>query len=64
MKYVGYAFIGFLVFWIVEFLSINVGSANGSGSGEIGLVVSAISILCAIVVICTIIIVDNIKDKK
>lgn len=64
MKYVSYIFIGFLVFWIVEFLSINVGGAIGSGPGEIGLVVSAISILCTIVVICTLIIVDTIKNNN
>ena len=62
LKYVGYIFIGFLVFWIVEFLSINVGTALGSGPGDIGLVVSAISILCALVVTCTLIIVDTIKN--
>ncbi|MDF2614826.1 MAG: hypothetical protein K0S71_2612 [Clostridia bacterium] len=64
MKYIGYIFIGFFVFWIVEFLSINVGTAIGAGPGEIGLAVSAISILCAIVVICTLIIVDTIKSNN
>lgn len=63
MKYAGYILIGFLVFWIVEFLSINVGTAIGSGPGETGLMVSAISILCAIIVICTLIIVDTIKNN-
>ena len=63
MKYVGYILIGFF-FWIVEFLSINVGTAIGPGSGEIGLVVSAISMLCAIVVICTLIIVDTINKNN
>lgn len=64
MKYFGYIFIGFLVFWITEFLAINVGGAIGSGTGDIGLVVIAISILCAIVVICTLIIVDTIKNNN
>ncbi|WP_461206411.1 hypothetical protein [Clostridium sp. DL1XJH146] len=62
MKYFGYAVLGFIVFWVVEFLSINIGSALGSGPSEAGLVVSAIAILCAIVVICTLIIVDTIKN--
>ncbi|WP_461614968.1 hypothetical protein [Clostridium sp. Marseille-QA1073] len=56
-----YLLIGFITFWIVEFLATNVGSAIGSGAYEIGLVVTAISILCAIVVVCTFIIVDEIK---
>ena len=62
MKYIGYIFLGFLVFWIVEFLSINVAGAIGSGPGEIGIVVSSIALLCSIVVICTLIIVDTIKN--
>ena len=62
MKYSGYTIIGFIVFWIVEFLAVTIGSALGSGPGEIGLVVSAISILSAIVVTCTLIIVDAIKN--
>ena len=64
MKYFGYFVLGFIVFWIVEFLAVNIGSALGSGPGEIGLVVSAISLLCAIVVICTAIIVDTIKGES
>ncbi|QGU94335.1 hypothetical protein GOM49_03735 [Clostridium bovifaecis] len=64
MKYFGYFVIGFLVFWTVEILSVNIGSAIGLGPGEIGLVVSAISLLCAIIVICTIIIVKAIKNNN
>ncbi|MTI48928.1 hypothetical protein [Sporosalibacterium faouarense] len=64
MKYVSYILIGFLIFWIVEFLSINVGTAIGSGPGEIGVVVSAIALLCSTVVICTLIIVDAIKNNN
>ena len=56
-----YLLVGFITFWIVEFLAINVGSAIGAGTHEIGLIVTAISILCAIVVVCTCIIVDEIK---
>jgi hypothetical protein len=64
MKELGYIIVGIFIFLIVEFLSINIGTAIGSGPGEIGLVVSAISILCAIVVICTLIIVDTIKNNR
>ncbi|MDF2546172.1 MAG: hypothetical protein K0R93_1070 [Anaerosolibacter sp.] len=62
MKYVTYIIIGLLTFWIVEFLSINVGQSLGAGPYEIGLVISAISILCSLVVVCTLIIVDTIKS--
>lgn len=62
MKYVGYTFIGYLVFWTVESLSIYISHSNGAGPGDIGIVSSAISILCSIVVICTLIIVDAIKN--
>lgn len=64
MKYIGYFFLGFLVFWIVEFLSVNVAEAIGSGPGQIGIVVSAIALLCSTVVICTLIIVDTIKNNS
>ncbi len=63
MIYVSYIIIGIIVYWSVEFLSINVAGVIGSGTGEIGIVVSAISILCTIVVICTIIIVDTINNN-
>ena len=63
MKYIGYIFVGFLIFLIVECLSINVGSAIGAGPGEIGLVVTAISILCSVIVLCTLVIVDTIKNN-
>lgn len=62
MKYASYIFRGFVVFWIVEVLSINIAQALGPGPGEIGIVVSAISMLSAIVVICTFAIVDTIKS--
>lgn len=64
MKYLGYIVLGFIVFWVVESISIGVGGALGSGPAEAGLIVSAISILCAIVVICTLIIVDTIKNNN
>ena len=63
MKYIGYIFVGFLIFLIVECLSINVGSAIGAGPGEIGLVVTVISILCSVIVLCTLVIVDTIKNN-
>lgn len=63
MIYISYIIIGIIVFWSVEFLSISIAGAIGSGPGEIGIVVSAISILCTIVVICTIIIVDTINNN-
>ncbi|MBU3146328.1 hypothetical protein [Clostridium sp. CF012] len=63
MKIFGYLVLGFIVFGIVEFLSVNVGSALGSGPSEAGVVVSVISLLCAIVVICTTIIVDAINSN-
>ncbi|MCB2289744.1 hypothetical protein LGK97_08195 [Clostridium sp. CS001] len=61
MKYLNYSVLGFIVFFIVEFLSISVGGVLGSVPAEIGSVVSAISVLCAIIVICTVILVDAIK---
>lgn len=64
MKYIGYIGLGFLVFWSVEFLSINIAGMIGSGPGQIGIVVSAIALLCSIVVICTVIIVDTIKNNS
>lgn len=62
MKYFSYLILGFIVFWIVEIISINVGHALGAGHAEAGIIVSAISVLCSIVVICTLIIVDAIKS--
>jgi cation transporter-like permease len=61
MKYVGYAICGFIVFWVVEFLAINVAEAIGSGPGQIGVVVTAIAVMCSIIVICTFVIVDAIN---
>ncbi|WP_291562136.1 MULTISPECIES: hypothetical protein [unclassified Clostridium] len=56
-----YLLVGFITFFIVEFLATNVGSALGAGVHEAGIIVTAISILCAIIVVCTFIIVDEIK---
>lgn len=64
MKYVGYLILGFIVFWIVEFISVYVGSALGSGPAEAGIIVSAISVLCSIVIICTLIIVNTINNNR
>ncbi|MBU3102286.1 MULTISPECIES: hypothetical protein [Clostridium] len=63
MKFFSYLLLGVIVFGVAEFLSIMIGSALGSGTAEIGLVVSAISMLCATVVICTAIIVDAIRSN-
>gem|GEM_PF-3028161 len=62
--FMGYFVIGIIVFVFVEAISVIFGQSFGGGSGEIGMVVNAISVLCAIVVICTIIIVDTIKSMK
>lgn len=59
MKHFEYLVLGFIVFWAVLFLSVNVGNP---GPGSIEPVVSAIALLCAIVVICTVIIVNTIKN--
>lgn len=64
MKYFVYAVIGFIVFWVVEFLSVSVGSALGSGAYEIGLIGTAISLQSSILVICTLVIVDAIKGNN
>lgn len=62
MKYFGYFVLGFIIFWVVEFLSINIGGALGSGPAEAGIIVSSISVLSSIIVICTLILVDTIKN--
>lgn len=64
MKYILFIIIGFITFWLVELISPNVAYAIGAGPGDIGLVVTAIAILCSIIVICTCIIVDAIKNIK
>jgi len=61
---IGHLILGFIVFVIVEFVSINVGGLLGSGPAEAGIIVSAISILCSIVVICTLIIVETIERNN
>lgn len=63
MKYISYFFKGFAVFFIVLFLSTNIGYLIGPGTYGIGLVVCAISMLSAIVVVCTFVIVDAIKSN-
>lgn len=62
MKYIYYALIGFSVYGLMEFLSINLGTAIGAGFNEIGLVVTAISLQTSIMVICTIIVVNKLKN--
>jgi hypothetical protein len=52
---IGHFIIGLIVFVIVEFISVSVGSFLGSGPAEAGIIVSAISVLCAIVIVCTLI---------
>ena len=60
MKLIGYLSIGFIVFIATNFISISYAHAIGAGPGEIGVVVSAIAVLCAILVVCTIVIVEAI----
>lgn len=62
MKYILFIIIGFITFWIVDILSINVGYALGAGPASVGVVVTAISTLSAIIVVCTCIIVDTLKN--
>lgn len=64
MKYILFIIIGFITYFLVEFVSINVGYAIGAGPGDIGLIVTAISILCGIIVVCTCILVDAIRNIK
>lgn len=52
------------VFWISLNLSGCIGQAIGAGPFEIGLVITAISLLIATVVVCTMVIVYAIKDLK
>lgn len=58
-----YLIIGFVVFVLTNFFSINIAQAVGAGPNDIGIVVGAISILCSIVVVCTMVIVDAIKGN-
>ncbi|MHB8125690.1 MAG: hypothetical protein ACYDEJ_08640 [Desulfitobacteriaceae bacterium] len=62
MKYVGNIVIGFIVYFVIQVLTMLIGSALGPGPYEVGYVVTSISLLCAIVVVCTLIIVDTIKS--
>lgn len=64
MKYILFIIIGFITYLIVQFLSINVGYALGAGPASIGLVVTAISILSAIIVVCTCVMVDTMRNIK
>ena len=61
---IGHFIIGLIVFVIVEFISVSVGSFLGSGPAEAGIIVSAISVLCAIVIVCTLIIVETIENTS
>ena len=63
MTFIMYLIIGFIVFILTNFFSINFAQAVGAGPGDIGVVVGAISVLCSIVVVCTMIIVDAIKSN-
>lgn len=62
MTVIMYFIIGFIVFIATNFISINFAQAVGAGPGDIGIVVSAIAVLCSIVVICTMVIVQAIKN--
>lgn len=37
MLYIAYAFICFILFWIIEFLAINIGYSIGAGPYDAGL---------------------------
>ncbi|MCT4661390.1 MAG: hypothetical protein N4A40_05955 [Tissierellales bacterium] len=63
MKTLGKIAVGIIAFMLAEFLSINVGTMIGSGAYEIGLIVTSLSILTAVVIVCTMIIVDTIKEN-
>lgn len=58
----GYFIIGVIVFVLTDIISIILGHTIGAGPGDIGIVVSAVSILCGVVVVCTMVIVDTIKS--
>ena len=58
---IGHLILGFIIFVIVELISINVGNFLGSGPSEAGIIVSAISVLCSIVIVCTLIIVETLE---
>ena len=62
MKILAYIINGIIVFILTNFISINFAQAIGSGPVDIGIIVSAIAILCSIVVICTIVIVEEIRS--
>lgn len=66
MLFIAYAFICFILFWIIEFLALNIGGLIGAGPYDAGLVVSAISILCIVVIVCTGLIINTINkiNKK
>ncbi|MBK1809041.1 hypothetical protein JHL18_00045 [Clostridium sp. YIM B02505] len=59
-KYATYVFIGLLIFLSVNYISTNF---EADVRDSAGLIVSAISILCAVIVVCTLILADAIKDN-
>lgn len=61
MKYALYIFIGLLVFMVVRFISINFESEL---SDNVRIIVSAISMLCAVIVVCTLTLTDAIKSNN
>lgn len=61
MKVIAYVIVGVAVFILTNFIAINYAQMVGAGPGEIGIVVSAIAVLCSILVICTIVIVEAIR---
>lgn len=62
MDYIVYIIAGIMTFYMVNLLSINIGYSLGAGPYDAGLIVTAISMLSAIVVVCTLVIVNTIKN--
>lgn len=56
-----YMIISILIFFILEFVSINLGNLLGAGPYDIGIAVCAINILTTTVIICTLILVKHLK---
>lgn len=61
-----YSLASIIIFFILEFISLNLGNLLGAGPYNIGIAVCAINILTTTVIICTLILVIYIKkyNKK
>lgn len=62
MLFLAYAFICFILFGVILFLTMAIGGSMGAGPYEVGYVVVAIDILCIVIIVCTGILVNTI-DK-